>query len=154
MLRTSEQLIRAVLDRADLFVAELETPGVPPEDQIRGAVKALQTKTHTWVPDSEGMWRHVPRYQHTKPTKAEADLLVLLIEECAEVQQRATKALRFGLTEKRSPSTPSNQDLLAAEIGDLQGVIRMIVEQKIVSSHIIDESCFSKPFRAAVYSNE
>jgi len=55
-------------------------------------------------------------------------LLVILMEECAEVSQRASKALRFGLTDPAGtePGQPyTNQDRLLMEINDLYAVIDM-----------------------------
>lgn len=48
--------------------------------------------------------------------------LVLLIEECGEVIQAATKCLRFGY-ERDWPDYGRNDKVLAKEIGDLLGVI-------------------------------
>lgn len=50
------------------------------------------------------------------------ELLVLLIEECGEVIQAATKCLRFGWN-KTYEGYGCNQFVLAAEVGDLLGVI-------------------------------
>ena len=55
-------------------------------------------------------------------------LLVILMEECAEVSQRASKALRFGLTDPAGtePGQPyMNKDRLLMEINDLYAVIDM-----------------------------
>lgn len=52
-------------------------------------------------------------------------LLVLLIEECAEVIQRACKAIRFGLQEKWKEADVDNQEMLQNEINDLQAVLEM-----------------------------
>ena len=55
-------------------------------------------------------------------------LLVILTEECAQVSQRASKALRFGLTDPAGtePGQPyTNKDRLLMEINDLYGVIDM-----------------------------
>jgi hypothetical protein len=49
------------------------------------------------------------------------ELLVLLIEECGEVIQAATKCLRFGY-ERFQPGYGVNSEVLATEIGDVFGV--------------------------------
>lgn len=49
--------------------------------------------------------------------------LVLLIEECSEVIQAATKCLRFGFDGNHIPEYGINRDVLAQEIGDMLGVI-------------------------------
>lgn len=48
--------------------------------------------------------------------------LVLLIEECGEVIQAATKCLRFGFTHDE-PGYGVNSTKLAQELGDLVGVV-------------------------------
>lgn len=63
-------------------------------------------------------------------------LLVCLTEECAEVQQRATKALRFGLTESQ-PNAPDGKHLmnsqrLADEIEDLEIIIELLRENGVI----------------------
>jgi len=61
-----------------------------------------------------------------------------LIEECAEVQQRAAKLLQFGENERQAsafakgitstipPSDKTNKERLAEEITDLQAIIRLL----------------------------
>jgi NTP pyrophosphatase (non-canonical NTP hydrolase) len=51
--------------------------------------------------------------------------LILLIEECGEVIQAATKCLRFGF-DRHEPGYGINCDVLAKEIGDLEGVIESL----------------------------
>ena len=50
------------------------------------------------------------------------ECLILLIEECGEVIQAATKCLRFGF-DRDQPGYGVNSLVLAAEVGDLLGVI-------------------------------
>lgn len=50
------------------------------------------------------------------------DKLILLIEECGEVIQAATKCLRFGF-DRLEPGYGVNSEVLAQEVGDLEGVI-------------------------------
>lgn len=51
------------------------------------------------------------------------DLLILLIEECGEVIQAATKCLRFGFDVDHDIGYGRNSDALAKECGDLQAVM-------------------------------
>lgn len=53
-------------------------------------------------------------------------LLVIVAEECAEVAQRATKALRFGLSEVQEGQPLNNAERLMEEYADLVGVIEML----------------------------
>lgn len=54
-------------------------------------------------------------------------LLVCLMEECAEVAQRASKALRFGLDEVQQGKDLSNEQLIVEELRDLE-VTRLMLE--------------------------
>jgi NTP pyrophosphatase (non-canonical NTP hydrolase) len=56
-------------------------------------------------------------------------LLTIATEECAEVQQAATKALRFGLEEGKDCSAfehGSNVERLRYELNDLIAVVEML----------------------------
>lgn len=50
------------------------------------------------------------------------DKLILLVEECGEVIQAATKCMRFGYT-RHQPGYGVNCEVLAKEVGNLMGVI-------------------------------
>ena len=51
------------------------------------------------------------------------ELLVLLIEECGEVIQAATKCLRFGFNVDHGLGYGNNWRVLSSELGDLLGVV-------------------------------
>lgn len=53
-------------------------------------------------------------------------LLTILAEECAEVAQRATKALRFGLSEVKPGQSETNAEQLVRELVDLRAVVDML----------------------------
>jgi uncharacterized protein (UPF0147 family) len=53
-------------------------------------------------------------------------LLTCLSEECAEVSQRASKALRFGLDEVQPEQPFNNAQRIIAEVNDLIAVIEML----------------------------
>jgi len=59
-------------------------------------------------------------------------LLIILAEECAEVAQRASKALRFGISETQPGQPFTNADRLTQEMGDLVGVYLIMVNEGIV----------------------
>lgn len=58
-------------------------------------------------------------------------LLSCLIEECAEVIQRATKAQRFGLREIQPEQDLTNEQRLAYELSDLIGTVDLLKEQGV-----------------------
>jgi len=51
------------------------------------------------------------------------DLLILLIEECGEVIQAATKCLRFGYDVDHGVDYGNNKLVLSREVGDLLAVV-------------------------------
>lgn len=55
-------------------------------------------------------------------------LLVCVQEECAEVSQRAAKAMRFGIDNTAPGATETNEDALWRELSDLQGALEMLVD--------------------------
>jgi len=59
-------------------------------------------------------------------------LLTCLIEECAEVQQAATKILRFGLYAGDPGSDTNNQIDLAYEIIDLIAICEMLRDLNVI----------------------
>ena len=74
-----------------------------------------------------------------------AERLIILAEECAEVQQGVAKCLRFGLDSKHyyEPSI-TNQKQLARELGDLQGLINNMVTVGILTQEELDEGAERK----------
>lgn len=70
------------------------------------------------------------------PSAREREILTILIEECAEVQQRATKLLRFGRDEVQPGQPLSNMERLSQEFGDLQAIATMAEDAGLVSRDI------------------
>ena len=63
-------------------------------------------------------------------------LLTCLIEECAEVQKEATKALRFGLADKwEHDTTPAER--LYVELCDLLGVFETLSDENILQDNMV-----------------
>ena len=60
--------------------------------------------------------------QSERARLATDELLVILMEECAEVIQAASKCLRFGY-KRDQPEYGQNDKVLSGEIGDLLGII-------------------------------
>lgn len=56
----------------------------------------------------------------------EEHLLSMIAEECAEIAQRASKALRFGLEESEPGQDKNNALRIVLEYIDLQTVIEML----------------------------
>ena len=60
-------------------------------------------------------------------------LLTCLAEECAELQQAISKALRFGLQDRYPGSNTTNAQDIAKESIDVLAVIELVQEQGIIS---------------------
>jgi NTP pyrophosphatase (non-canonical NTP hydrolase) len=58
-------------------------------------------------------------------------LMVCLMEECAEVSQRASKALRFGRHEVQPGQDQTNVERLVGELNDLLAVLGMLRQESI-----------------------
>jgi hypothetical protein len=54
-------------------------------------------------------------------------LLTVLSEECAEVSQRVSKALRFGLAEVQPGQTMTNAERIVEEIVDFHASVQMLI---------------------------
>lgn len=62
----------------------------------------------------------------------EEHLLVILAEECNEVAKEVSKALRFGLDDKKPKQNKTNRQKIAIEFNDLFAVIRMCIYSGIL----------------------
>lgn len=60
-------------------------------------------------------------------------LLQCLSEECSEVSQRISKALRFSLEEAQPGQAQTNIERIYDELVDLQGVAVMLFERGIIA---------------------
>jgi len=59
-------------------------------------------------------------------------LLTILSEECNEIGQRASKALRFGATEMQPGQDLTNAQRIVAELIDLMAVTEMLIEEGVI----------------------
>lgn len=67
------------------------------------------------------------------PSAREREILNIIIEECAEVQHRACKALRFGLSEVQPGQDLTNAERLSDEIGDLGAILCLANQEGMIS---------------------
>ena len=65
----------------------------------------------------------------------EREILIVLMEECAEVIQAASKLLRFG-KENRPDNGISNIETLSKEIGDLRYMLTMVRDADLTIEEI------------------
>lgn len=95
------------------------------------------------------MTRYVPK--GPQPNAAQREALVLLIEECSEVVQAATKMLRFGLADKYD-NGETNIRVLGLEVGDLRQMIQTAFEQAIIMKDDTLDGMRRKKAKLKVYS--
>jgi NTP pyrophosphatase (non-canonical NTP hydrolase) len=70
------------------------------------------------------------------------DTLDMVIEECAEVIQAASKAKRFGLIDSWDGAT--NRQKLENEIGDLLCLIEILTDNGVLDTHAIEKALCAK----------
>lgn len=63
-------------------------------------------------------------------------LLSCLAEECAEVAQRVSKALRFGLDDVEPGQDKNNQERLQHELVDLMAVIGIVASAGMINDDL------------------
>lgn len=66
------------------------------------------------------------------------NLLTILIEECNETAQRATKALRFGLTEVQPGQDKTNAERIVYEFNDIVAVMELLRKRSEYFPEIIN----------------
>lgn len=71
------------------------------------------------------------------------------MEECAEVAQRASKALRFGLDEVQQGKDLSNEQLIVEELRDLE-VTRLMLEEDGLDFRWLSDVGFSQAKRSKI----
>ena len=71
--------------------------------------------------------------------------LLILAEECAEVTQCVSKILRFGVnTPNYYKPEVTNRDNLAMEIGDVMGLINILIDYGLITQDEIDAQAVKK----------
>lgn len=87
---------------------------------------------------------------HTPLTPAENERLVILMEECAEVIQAATKIQRFGYDGSYDDGT-GNREQLEREIGQVNNAIRMMIERSDIDASRITKAHLEKAVTIGKY---
>lgn len=85
------------------------------------------------------------------PTPFEREILEILIEECAEIIQRATKMLRFGVNEVQPGQGFDNAARLSHEVGDMAKVLELAEDAGLVIGSEIRKGMIHKEGQLAKY---
>lgn len=86
-----------------------------------------------------------------EPSPEEREALEVLAEECAEVSQRAMKALRFGCAEVQPGQSLTNSERLSVELGDLFAAVELCQSYNLVSADRINAAKDAKPAKLRRY---
>lgn len=82
------------------------------------------------------------------------EILIILQEECAEVIVEVSKCMRFGPDQILQGTDETNMQRLQKEIGDLQAMIELLVDQKVgVSLKDINKAKRKKFQKLKTYSS-
>lgn len=72
------------------------------------------------------------------PEGLDRELLTIMVEECNEIAQRGTKALRFGVMEIQPGQELTNEQSIARELGDLVATVERLQERGLISTDDIE----------------
>jgi NTP pyrophosphatase (non-canonical NTP hydrolase) len=81
-------------------------------------------------------------------------LLCILAEECAEVAQRASKAMRFGMAEVEPGQPHTNAERVCHEMADLVAVFQMLTNGRLLTDSPLVAAKREKVERFLRYSAE
>ena len=82
------------------------------------------------------------------------EILTILQEECAEVIVEVSKCFRFGPDQMMESMNVTNMERLQKEIGDLQAMIELLVDNKVgVTTQGLKEAKKAKFQKLKLWSN-
>lgn len=92
--------------------------------------------------------------KHGNITPAEAEILGILQEECAEVIMAVSKTRRFGW-DSCHPDVPnfSNKEHLTEELGDLLAMVKILCDKEIIDQKLLVLAIEFKTTKLSKYSN-
>jgi NTP pyrophosphatase (non-canonical NTP hydrolase) len=72
------------------------------------------------------------------------EVLLIALEECAEVTQAISKVFRFGFDSKHPKEIQTNKERLEEEIGDLLCMIELMAERQLIEAEAVDRAIENK----------
>jgi hypothetical protein len=81
------------------------------------------------------------------------ETLVILQEEAAEVIHTISKIHRFGINNINPITNESSLETLHKELGDLQCMIHLCIDQGIIDPHRLQHYTVAKREKLKIYSN-
>ena len=85
------------------------------------------------------------------PEGIKRELLTILAEECCEVGQRVSKALRFGIDEIQPGQDLTNAERIMQEVGDIQAVLTLCEDEGIVNRDTVESFASKKMPKLEAY---
>lgn len=85
------------------------------------------------------------------PEGLRRELIEKLIDECAEVIQRCSKALTFGLDEIQPEQPYTNAQRISLEIGDIYEVVDRLVIREVLTDRYIEKGRRNKRNKLAKF---
>lgn len=79
------------------------------------------------------------------------EILSITQEECSEVIQAISKIFRFGIDTEWQGET--NREHLEEEIGDLQAMINLLIEHKVVDIKNVENATIKKTLKLKKWSS-
>lgn len=92
-----------------------------------------------------GWWNRMSKVNDMNNLDRQDELLTILMEECGEVIQAASKIMRFGATDEKLK-------LLEDELGDLYCMIDLLHQEDMISYTALDERAQKKVDKLKIYS--
>lgn len=83
----------------------------------------------------------------------EKEILDILQEECAEVIVATSKISRFGIDNFKPGKPLTNRQHLAEELGDLQAMIDLCIDYKLVDAKEVTSAAGNKIEKLKTWSN-
>ena len=81
------------------------------------------------------------------------EIMAIAQEECAEVIQVISKVFRFGFSGKHPDESYNNREHLAIEVGDLQCMIDLMIEQGLVEHEDVMIAAEAKREKLKIWSS-
>ena len=83
-------------------------------------------------------------FKETPVTEHQLEVFIILMEEAAEIQQRASKLIRFGPGEIQPGQPFTNVERLSWEVGDLMYMMQLAFKANLLDDTFIEEGKKSK----------
>jgi len=81
------------------------------------------------------------------------EALIILQEECAEVSQAVSKALRFGIDDTHPGMDRTNRELITIECGHVVALIQKLISLNVITKKGVEDAKGNKIVKLWKWSN-